>query len=147
MDYGKLMVLHRKATWIIRLSLLLTLVLTIMGSEAVLLAGAVGGLISRLQRILKSRSESGEYGSYWISLFLSPVAGALIAWAGLTLIAVLRKLGILVFEDIKIDNLVNVTDPAILGLAVLFGFSERFFATLSGTITERIETNAANHRT
>ncbi|VVB86489.1 Uncharacterised protein [uncultured archaeon] len=83
--------LLNKAVWLILIGLLLITSLVLNGYELVLLAGAVGGLLSRLQRMLISRKMYTDFSVYWFSLFFSPMVGALAAWAGLLLVAMLQK--------------------------------------------------------
>jgi hypothetical protein len=101
------------------------------GYEEVLLAGAVGGILSRLQRELQRRDVPTDYGLSWSVLFLSPVSGALSAWAGVLLLQTLQ-----VFDVVNLEKLLppgtSLTEPrgAVLGVAILFGISERLLDRL-----------------
>ena len=72
-----------------------------------------------------------DYGLSWSVLFLSPVSGALSAWAGLLLLQTLQKFNVIDLKTLLPEN-VDLTAPtgAILGVAVLFGISERMLDRL-----------------
>ena len=78
--FAELVTWHNKASWLIFVSLLpiLGAVATVGGAQA-LLAGAVGGLLSRLSRIHRAPEVPTDYGASWTTLFLSPPIGALAA--------------------------------------------------------------------
>ena len=105
--------------------------LVTQGYQDILLAGAVGGILSRLQRELLRRDVPSDYGLSWSVLFLSPVSGALSAWAGLLLLQTLQKFNVIDLKTLLPDN-VDLTAPtgAILGAAVVFGISERMLDRL-----------------
>lgn len=92
------------------------------------LVGAIGGLLSRLSRSLERNDVPTDYGASWTTLFLSPVAGALGAWAGILLSALAVELNVLseTFKDLWCCPFTQLA----LGLALLFGFSERLFDTV-----------------
>jgi hypothetical protein len=89
----------------------------------------VGGLLSRLQRVLVRRDVPSDYGVSWALLFLTPVSAALSAWAGLFVLKTLQDLQVInlarIFDPHNADLIKDPTD-AVIGLAVLFGISERF---------------------
>jgi hypothetical protein len=91
----------------------------------------VGGTLSRLQRELLRRDVPSDYGLSWSILFLSPVSGALSAWAGLLLLQTLQKFNVIDLRSLLPEN-VDLTAPtgAILGAAVVFGISERLLDRL-----------------
>ena len=97
-EYIRLVTWHNKAAWLMVVSLTsILLILTQHTGAAWLLGvGAVGGLVSRLTRSLKERASiPTDYGAYWTSFYLSPVFGALAAWAGILLVVGLTGLNIL----------------------------------------------------
>jgi hypothetical protein len=69
------------------------------------------------------------YGISWVPLFLAPLLGALAAWGGLHLLAMLQSIGVIDLGALIKDGetFQQVPPAGILGLAVLLGFSERFF--------------------
>jgi len=123
--------LYNRATWIILVSLLPLAVLAGLGFGTLLVAGAIGGLISRMQRLVFSTRIPVSYGSSWGPLFCAPVLGALAAWAGLVLISLLQTAGVLKLTALH-ASLAELRAPsaAVLGIAILLGASERFLLRL-----------------
>src|SRR3954452_8240046 len=117
---------QNKVTWLVFTGLAIMAALVSQGYQDILLAGAVGGVLSRLQRELLRRDVPSDYGLSWSVLFLSPVSGALSAWAGLLLLQALQKFNVIDLKSLLPDN-VDLTAPtgAVLGAAVVFGISER----------------------
>lgn len=117
---------QNKVTWMVFTGLVIMSALISLGYEYLLLAGAVGGVLSRLQRELQRRDVPSDYGLSWSVLFLSPVSGALSAWAGLLLLQSLQRFNVVDLAALLPDN-TDLTAPsgAILGVAILFGLSER----------------------
>jgi hypothetical protein len=130
--YNQLVSLYGKAGWLVVAAYLPVLALLIAGYGPVLLAGFLGGLVSRMQRLVYAQGRPTAYGASWVPLFLAPLLGAMVAWAGLHLLALMQGLGVV--------SLVNVLPTAgdfrllppvsVLGLSVLLGFSERFLNQL-----------------
>jgi hypothetical protein len=123
--------LYNRATWIILVSLLPLTVLAGFGFGMLLVAGAIGGLVSRMQRLVFSTRIPVTYGSSWGPLFCAPVLGALAAWAGLALISLLQTAGVLQLTALQtsLDSL-RAPSAAVLGVAILLGASERFLLRL-----------------
>jgi hypothetical protein len=123
--------LYNRATWIILVSLLPLAVLAGFGFGMLLVAGAIGGLVSRMHRLVFSTRIPVTYGSSWGPLFCAPVLGALAAWAGLVLISLLQMAGVLQLTALK-TSLPDLRAPtaAVLGIAILLGISERFLLRL-----------------
>jgi hypothetical protein len=96
-----------------------------------LVAGAIGGLVSRMQRLVFSTRIPITYGSSWAPLFCAPILGALAAWAGLVLISLLQTAGVLQLSALQ-TSLAALKAPsaAVLGTAILLGVSERFLLRL-----------------
>jgi hypothetical protein len=127
--YSQLVSLYGKAGWLVAAAFLPIVVLLAGGYGMVVLAGFVGGLVSRMQRLVYGRGRPTAYGTSWVPLYLAPLLGGLAAWAGLHLLALLQL--------VKIIDLTSIFRPGedfrgappigVLGLAVLLGFSERFF--------------------
>jgi hypothetical protein len=122
---------QNKVTWLVFVGLAIMAALVTQAYQDILLAGAVGGTLSRLQRELLRRDVPSDYGLSWSVLFLSPVSGALSAWAGLLLLQTLQKFNVIDLRSLLPEN-VDLTAPtgAILGAAVVFGISERLLDRL-----------------
>lgn len=126
--YAQLSSLYNKAFWLTAIALLPLAVLVVLGEGVVLVAGAIGGLISRLQRIVYAEGLPTAYGSSWVPLFCAPLLGALAAWGGLHLLTVLQSLGVVDLRSlIPTPEAVDALRPAapLVGVAVLLGLSER----------------------
>jgi hypothetical protein len=116
---------QNKTSWLVGCGLGLILLLTIAFPEhsVLLLVGGAGGLISRLSRSLDRKDVPSDYGASWTTLFLSPVSGALGAWAGILLADLAIKTNVLGSAFAVDWN--HPTGPATLAVALVFGFSER----------------------
>jgi hypothetical protein len=136
--------LYNRATWVILVALLPLAVLTGLGYGVLLVAGAIGGLVSRMQRLVFSTRIPITYGSSWAPLFCAPVLGALAAWAGLVLISLLQTTGVLQLTALQ-TSLENLRAPsaAVLGAAILLGVSERFLLRLEKQAEAVIDPNRA----
>lgn len=123
--------LYNRATWIILVALLPLAVLAGFGYGMLLVAGAIGGLVSRMQRLVFTTRIPVTYGSSWAPLFCAPVLGALAAWAGLALISLLQTAGVLQLTALQTSlNDLRAPSAAVLGAAFLLGTSERFLLRL-----------------
>jgi hypothetical protein len=134
--------LYNRATWVILVALLPLAVLAGFGYSVLLVAGAIGGLISRMQRLVFSTRIPVTYGSSWAPLFCAPVLGALAAWAGLLLISMLKAAGVLQLTALH-TSLKDLQAPsaALLGIAILLGMSERFLLRLEKQAEAVIDPN------
>jgi hypothetical protein len=123
--------LYNRATWVILVALLPLVVLVGLGYGVVLITGAIGGIVSRMQRLVFSRRIAITYGSSWGPLFCAPVLGALAAWTGLVLISLLQTAGVLQLSALH-TSLADLQAPpaGLLGVAILLGMSERFLLRL-----------------
>jgi hypothetical protein len=130
--YNQLVSLYGKAGWLVFAAYLPVSVLLVAGYGQVLLAGFLGGLISRMQRIVYGQGRPTAYGASWVPLFLAPLLGALAAWAGLHLLSLLQGLGIVSLDGVlPVGSDVRLhPGQSVLGIAVLLGFSERLFNQL-----------------
>jgi hypothetical protein len=135
---------QNKVTWMVFTGLVIMGALISMGYEVLLLAGAVGGVLSRLQRELVRRDVPSDYGLSWSVLFLSPVSGALSAWAGVLLLQTLQRFNVIDLAQLLPDN-TDLTNPsgAILGVAILFGLSERLLDRIVRQAEDEIATKPA----
>ena len=136
--------LYNRATWVILVALLPLAVLAGFGYGSLLVAGAIGGLVSRMQRLVFSTRIPVTYGSSWAPLFCAPVLGALAAWAGLVLISLLQAAGVLQLTALH-TSLQDLQAPsaAVLGIAILLGVSERFLLRLEKQAEAVIDPNRA----
>jgi hypothetical protein len=130
---------QNKVTWMVFVGLASMAALVVQDYTDLLLAGAVGGLLSRLQRELVRREVPTDYGLSWSILFLSPVTGALSAWAGVLLMQALQKLHVIDLSGLLPDT-VDLKHPpgAVLGVAIVFGISERLLDRLVRQATDEI---------
>jgi hypothetical protein len=139
--YARLLTLHNKAAWLLLVGLGLAWalgsftpgLLNGLSLGTGLLLGFLGGLLSRLLRVVATKELPTDYGAYWVPLFLAPVLGALGAVGGYLVFWALvevRALG----EGLK----PLLSPPAAYGLLVVLGFSERLLKGL----TERLEDQA-----
>ena len=130
---------QNKVTWMVFTGLAIMAALVSQGYEDLLMAGAVGGILSRLQRELDRRDVPSDYGLSWSVLFLSPVSGALSAWAGLLLLQALQQVNVFDLSTLLPAN-TDLTNPtgAILGVAIVFGFTERLLDRIVRQATEEI---------
>jgi hypothetical protein len=136
-DFASLVAWHNKAMWLTSCGLVLIVSLALaLGNGPLFLLGATGGLLSRLGRSLYRQDVQTDYGASWTTLFLSPVVGAITGWAGVLLAALLVKFGILgtLFADVSWNgcNLIS------LGIALMFGFSERAFDAVLSQLQDKV---------
>jgi hypothetical protein len=136
--------LYNRAIWVILVALLPLAMLAGLGFGVLLIAGAIGGLVSRMQRLVFSTRIPITYGSSWAPLFCAPILGALAAWAGLVLISLLQTAGVLQLTALQtsLDNL-QAPSAALLGTAILLGMSERFLLRLEKQAEAVIDPNRA----
>lgn len=131
-NYVSLMDWQNKAMFLAMVGLLLMVTLgALAGNSLLFFAGAVGGLLSRMTRVVQRPKTAVDYGASWGTLFLSPLFGALCGWCGVLLISLLTnpKLSVLgpLFNAIRWSYPVN---PSTLAMAIVLGFSERLFQSL-----------------
>jgi hypothetical protein len=93
-EFSKLVTWQGKASWLMYIGVLFIGLLAAFSNPILLLLGAVGGLISRVLRVVRGPSIPTDYGAFWTSLFASPLFGALAGWVGVTLILALTQLGL-----------------------------------------------------
>lgn len=137
--YESLAFENQRATWLAYAGLAFVSVLAVVAGHAELfLAGAVGGLLSRLARVLGGRPLPNDYGASWGPLVLSPVAGALAGWLGVLVLGALSDGGLSILApSLKVSWRFDPGGQE-LGLAFLFGFSERLFTSTVTSTTEKL---------
>jgi hypothetical protein len=130
--FAQVLKLQNMLTFMVFVGLLIGLALAIAGYGPILLAGAVGGLLSRLARVYQGSPKTPDYGLSWATVFPASLFGALSAWAGLHLFAILQSQKIFSLEGL--GTLSQFLTPPIalqkdtvplLALGALFGLSER----------------------
>lgn len=129
---------HKKTVWMVLCALLLIVSLSAALGQAVLfLLGATGGLLSRLNRSLTRQDLPTDYGATWTTLFLSPVVGALAGWSGVLLVMLAVKMQLLgpLFASLQWNQPLG---ELALGLALVFGVSERAFTSILDQIERKI---------
>jgi hypothetical protein len=123
---------QNKATWLTLVAWILMVVLgAIEGNVILFVAGAAGGLLSRMMRTIGKPEFAIDHGASWSTLFLSPLFGALSAWFGVGLITVLASSKVQALGPLF--SLVRWDHPLLLSTlsaAFVLGFSERWFKSL-----------------
>jgi hypothetical protein len=127
-EFARFLKLQMLLSFLVLNGLGLTLVLILAGYGPILLAGAVGGLLSRLARVYRGSPEMPDYGLASAQVLPAPLWGSLSAWAGLHLIAILQSQGIgsILIPPIKS----GITQIPLLAIGFLFGFSERLLDSI-----------------
>ena len=129
---------NRRSTWLTTVGLAgVAGVAVVFGRSEFLLMGAIGGLFSRLTRILRRRPEPTDYGVSWGPLMLGPVAGALSGWIGILVLAALGAAGVSPLSEKLTPNWDQDVRSLELALAFLLGFSERFLQRILSSSIER----------
>lgn len=132
---------QNKALWLMLAAVLILLGLFWIFPEAqiLFLAGATGGLLMRLRRVVKTRALPFDYGVSWTVLYLAPLVGALTGWAGTLLFVLLQSWGIV---GVKFA-VISIIEPtyATLMVAIVFGFSavlfDKFIEDLEKSISKK----------
>jgi hypothetical protein len=130
---ARLSSLQQKASWSVLISLWVLIALAAAGDGRVLLAGAIGGLLSRLTRFTGIRWLTTDFGLGWAQLYLAPPVGALAAWGGIHTLLLIQHLGTIDLHTVLSDTHAQGTGSnaaSVLGLAIALGFSERLFDRL-----------------
>ncbi len=137
--YESLAFENLRASWLTYVGIGLAVVLALaLGHSELFVAGAAGGLLSRLARVLRARPLPNDYGASWGPLVLSPVAGALAGWLGVLLIGAFADGGLDIFAPELNVSWNADPDSVELAMAFLLGFSERFFTATVTSTTERL---------
>lgn len=142
--FANLVSWQNKTSYLVAVGLALIFVLSAAFAEQsiLLLLGVVGGFISRLSRTLERNDVPTDYGASWTTLFLSPIAGGLGAWAGVLLIELAAKWQVVGSAvSVKWDN--PAADAPTLAIALLFGFSERLLDSVLDALEKKTLENKA----
>ena len=138
---------YRKTLWLAGIGALAIVALgsAVEQGQIFFLVGAVGGLMSRLTRILSRRPRANDYGASWSTLILAPIAGGLAGWLGVALTEALASedFGLLdagTFESIfsGSDGLEGSQATVALAVSFIFGFSERLITRATTAAEERV---------
>jgi hypothetical protein len=128
---------QNKTSWLVGCGIFVLVVVTIAvpNHGILLIVGGVGGLVSRMTRSLDRKSVPTDYGASWTSLFLSPVTGALGAWAGILIVDLAAQLNVLgpVFKA----DFATPCNTQTLAMALIFGFSERLLDGVLDKLEEK----------
>ena len=132
---------HNKSIFLLITGLTLIVALaSSIGFALFFLMGAVGGFLSRLSRSLQTKGVPVDYGAYWTTLLLSPIAGALAGWVGILVIDWLSAISILSkeFAGIKWPIGTDTISHYSLAAAFILGFSERMLMNIIKPIEEKV---------
>jgi hypothetical protein len=140
-EFATLTSWQNKAFWLTLLGVaLISAVGIAQGHVSLFVAGAVGGFLSRMTRELKRADVPSDYGASWSSLFLSPVAGAIMGWFGVALVMLLSDPNVGVLGGpLKVISWDSDNVAATMGAAFLLGFSERLFDKIVAQLEQSID--------
>ena len=130
-EFARFLKLQSLLSFLVLNGLGLTLALILAGYGPILLAGAVGGLLSRLARVYRGSPETPDYGLAWAQVLPAPLWGSLSAWAGLHLIAILEIVSIKQLGELIPPFELGSTPIPLLAIGFLFGFSERLLDSIA----------------
>ncbi len=143
--YEELSDWQQKALWLVIVTGGIVLLLATADRDTViyLMYGATGGLLARLAKTMSAKDIGFDYGVSWSILFLAPLVGALMGWAGVMISNFVLALDVLNLPDelfskiaAKKGELSLLSDNSKDVLAILFGFSATLFEkVMSGAIT------------
>ena len=132
-DYYELLAdWQNRGVWLTYAALLCIVILAFTGANpSLLIAGGIGGLLSRLRSVIKDPSAPSEYGFSWTPLFLTPLVGVLTGWAGTIIFIVLVKMK--VFSETLLSSTGTLDSgimPVLMVIAIVCGYSASFFETM-----------------
>jgi len=129
---------QNKALWLVLATAMILLGLSWIFPEAqvLFLAGATGGLLIRLRKVVKTRALPFDYGVSWTVLFLTPLVGALTGWAGTLIFVLLQSWG-LVGDGFTVISITNPTFATLM-VAIVFGFSATLFEKFAEHLEETV---------
>ncbi len=116
----------RVALWLTLVGLMAVLAVSVaVNRDAILLAGALGGLLGQLAALTRRQKLAPE------AIILSPVAGALNAVGGVLLVAFLATDNVDLLGDVVQDVWTSSQSVEALTVALVLGFSGGLFARLA----------------
>jgi hypothetical protein len=145
-DDGVKTALYTKVEWLTYVSTLAVVVAAVaFGRWQFLLAGALGGLLSRMSRTVRATNGTSIEDARWTTLLTSPMLGALSGFAGLLLAQTAKAVGVLgpVIPDGFLDQ-ESAAGP--IGLALVFGFSERLFDSVVQSVENNVSPQSIKQR-
>ncbi|WP_345971911.1 hypothetical protein [Sulfurimonas diazotrophicus] len=135
---------QNKTMWLTYITLLFIAMLLWVEQNALLLvAGGIGGLLSKLRSVIQKPDIPNDYGFSWSTLFLTPMVGVLTGWAGLYLVIVFVEVDIFgtLFKEI-LSGSQGCPSAALMIIALVFGYSAGLFEKM---IT-KVETYATKEK-
>jgi len=140
-NFTSLMEWQNKASWLIFVAcIIIFLVGAIGGNFEILLAGAAGGLLSRLLRVVAKQPLPLDNGASWTTFFLSPLIGALAAWFGIALMLLLANPEVRLLGGVfQIVQWVGPLTIYTIAIAFSLGFSERLFSSLVDVLDNQVK--------
>lgn len=128
---------HRKSMWLCYFGALTAGAAAFIAPPILIAAGALGGILSRMGRMLTARRKvATDYGLRWGSVFLAPVNGAL---GSIGLLMVGALVGQLLGDQAKFLNTLTTdlgsgtATSAVIGLATLAGLSETILSRFTAS--------------
>ena len=140
---------HRKTALVLVAGLTAVVLLaSFVNADFILLFGAFGGLLQRLWQFVYQRDDQNSSSPlYWSTLFLAPVAGALAAVGGLSVISFLNITNVFgksVTQHIGFHHgVIGYVGAANLGVAFLLGFSAQLLGDLATRSTTAVSTKTS----
>jgi hypothetical protein len=122
---------QEKTCWLVFSALFLIALIGLLSSgHDVLIAGAIGGLASKLRGVMNRKQVPTDYGASWATLFLAPPVGALSGWSGIVLVHLFVETGLFgaglsMFEAESLEALMQA--PEAFAIALVFGYSASLF--------------------
>ena len=93
-----------------------------------------------MTRELKRADVPSDYGASWSSLFLAPIAGAIMGWFGVAMVMLLTDPNVGVLGGpLKVISWDSNNVAATLAAAFLLGFSERLFDKIVAQLEKSID--------
>lgn len=135
---------QHKALWLVVITgAIVVLLATTEHNILFLLLGAIGGLLARLSKAISSKDVGFDYGVSWSILFLAPLVGALMGWAGVLIADFILAMDILKLPGKLLTTLTESDgDKLVMSentrnvMAILFGFSATLFeGVMSGALS------------
>ncbi|GEM_PF-4495294 len=117
-----------------------------LDNQVLVFLGLLGGFASRLMRGKTTASSDGSLT--WTTILLSPLYGGFAGWAGILILSGAKELKLVgdLFRTVEWEQ--ASCSSLALGLAFLFGFSERFFSAVTdmaeNAITKQKNASAAD---
>ena len=129
---------QNKAMWLTYITVLfIALLLWVETNAMLLVAGGIGGLLSKLRSVIQKPDIPNDYGFSWSTLFLTPLIGVLTGWAGVYMVIVMMDVG--VFGDIftkVLSESQGCPFAASMVITIVFGYSAGLFEKMLSNVEE-----------